>query len=317
MYITTTGTVVAQLTRLGRQILADNSANFQITRYKFSDDGIDYSLFDGSAVDAPNASILSTPVLEADTVGGIPSQRYTLFTAPTNFIQVSWIDTDIEFPFVDGRQEERIKKDRFGLAVNTDKYNQSNPYTFKVRTYYGKDSTYLVTHTDLLEGQLALPLVGPGGNIVVLPYHQVTGVPCTDPYVVDQQQSEGTILFYPNIGNASYVTAALNADRFSFLISQGDVTQAALATHFSNQTAFLTEWAQYYVDRINAAVVAQGSTPLSPADAFQYVDQYGETGIATGRLTIRGVNTGELVTVDVFLYSPTILRGIFKGFGGK
>jgi hypothetical protein len=338
MYITTTGTVVAQLTRLGRQLLADNSANFRITQYKFSDDGIDYSLFDGSAVDAPNTNILNTPVLEANTVGGVPSQRYSLFTEATNFTQVSWIDVDADKPFVDGQQEQRSRRNRAGIAVNTDRYTSSNPFQFKVRTFYGNDSFYLVSHSDLLETQFSPILTESRDEVVTfsrpaqvsLPNHKPQGVPCTDPFEVDQNQSEASILFYPIINNSSFIIANLNFDRLNFLNQQGEVAQAAVdarVTGFASGSTFIQAWMQYYVERIQTGIakameavdlLQQGKRPpASQFNSLQFIDQYGETGLATGQLTIRGTDTGELFTVEALLYSPTILRHIFGTLSSK
>lgn len=58
----------AVLTDYGRQLLAKGDGSFNVVKFAFGDDEIDYSLYDTGAV-APNqdASLMATPILEAFT----------------------------------------------------------------------------------------------------------------------------------------------------------------------------------------------------------------------------------------------------------
>ena len=58
----------AVLTDYGRQLLAKGDGSFNVVKFAFGDDEIDYSLYDTGAV-APNqdASLMGTPILEAFT----------------------------------------------------------------------------------------------------------------------------------------------------------------------------------------------------------------------------------------------------------
>ena len=143
MYLTTTGTITAILTRLGRSLLADNSAGFKITGYKFSDDEIDYSLFDGSSPDASNTNILNLPILEACTTEGIAPQRFELETLPSDTLNIAKLDTDLLTPFVDGDASYRQFPDTINYTINWDTLPANKQISFNVRTFYGYDTQYL------------------------------------------------------------------------------------------------------------------------------------------------------------------------------
>jgi len=194
MYLTTTGTCVAILTRLGRQVAAENSVNFKITQYRLSDDEIDYSLFDGTA-NADQHDILNTPILEACTLGGLASQKYYLesFTKETN--QVAYIDTDINYPFVDGQQNNRSKRDRITVLVDTNSIS-STTYSLKVRTFYGADSNYIVQSQ---QPQILQPVNS-----------NYASVACSDSFETRQNQTEVIVQLILSLNKETLVT--VNSD---------------------------------------------------------------------------------------------------------
>ena len=176
MYLTTTGVCIATLTRFGREVAAENSVNFKITQYRLSDDEIDYSLFD-STPNSDQSNILNTPILEACTLGGVASQKYYLQTLSKETQQVAYIDTNIDYPFVDGEQNKRIRREKITVLVDINSF--PNLYTFKVRTFYGADSNYIV--------QSQQP------KIIVPVNSNYLSIPCTDPFENRQNQTEVSI----------------------------------------------------------------------------------------------------------------------------
>lgn len=316
MYLTTTGVVVAQLTRYGRQLLADNSANFRITQYQFSDEEINYGDFDGSSVDAANTKILGTPVLEPDTVGGVPSQRYGVLTAPTNTIQLSWIDIETaDDPFVDGKQYLRVPRNVASVAINTDVFNSSNPYSFRVRTFYGFDTFYLLTASNFLEAGRIIPIaitqrgvfgqINRVGTQMTLVDTKPYGVPSTDTFESDQNQSQSRIEVHPVITPDTFVLNSFAGDTFSYVLHHVDLSQTLA---FGAAGFHLTE--QQIIDALSKYISNRISAGLAVGQGLNFIDQYGETGIAFGTLTIRGSDTGQLFTVETLLYSQSTLTKI-------
>lgn len=59
-----TAVIDAILTKKGRELLARNDGSFQITKFAFGDDEINYQLFDVSNTNNPEEDILNLPVLE-------------------------------------------------------------------------------------------------------------------------------------------------------------------------------------------------------------------------------------------------------------
>ncbi len=105
MFITSsTGNVIAILSRVGKQLLSDNSSQFKITGFKFSDDEINYALYDGSSQDAANTDILNLPILEPSSNGnGGAAQRYELLSLGFGILNVATISTNIQnTPFDSG-----------------------------------------------------------------------------------------------------------------------------------------------------------------------------------------------------------------------
>jgi len=183
MFLTTSG-ITCSLTVLGKQLLADNSANFNITRYRFSDDEINYADFDGSSIEAKNTNILNTPILEAATVAGTPSQRYQIFSAQGGNFNVAKLDSDIQLPFTDGTQNNRPFNQEITLFVNYDVFKN---YSFTIRTFFGSDSRYYVD-------SLRAPNYTHTAQEIVLPsYPYYDGIACTDPFETLQLQTQARI----------------------------------------------------------------------------------------------------------------------------
>ena len=59
-----TAVIDAILTKKGRELLARNDGSFQITKFAFGDDEINYQLFDITNTTNPEQDILNLPVLE-------------------------------------------------------------------------------------------------------------------------------------------------------------------------------------------------------------------------------------------------------------
>jgi hypothetical protein len=83
----TTAVVDAILTRKGRELLAKNDGSFQITRFAFGDDEINYQLFNAGASD-PDADITNLPVLEPISNESI-ALNYRLITLPKGTLKIS------------------------------------------------------------------------------------------------------------------------------------------------------------------------------------------------------------------------------------
>ena len=117
-----TGQIVAVLTRFGRQLLATNSSKFLITKFAFADDEIYYPDYVGISPDSNNNTILSTPILEPASENLSPL-RWGLVSYPTGTVTVASISISV--------------------TTLTVKLNQS--ITFNVYTNHGFDSAYNVT----------------------------------------------------------------------------------------------------------------------------------------------------------------------------
>jgi len=66
MFLSSSGNIIeARLTRKGREKIANGS--FKVAKCAFSDDGINYNLYDSTLGDNADASILGLPVLEPNT----------------------------------------------------------------------------------------------------------------------------------------------------------------------------------------------------------------------------------------------------------
>jgi len=231
MYLSNTGTVdvVAQLTRKGRQILAENSAAFNITQFRFSDDEINYVFFDGSTIDALNTELSNWPVLEGCTNGEYGAgQRYSIFTANNNLVNLAELDTDIGYnrvamndrnallktlyaavpgssifyyqtqagqagnfggaPFVVGQQENRVPRTSAEVYIDYDSAHAGQEYSFIVKTLFGNDNNYLVSF-----GQDSTVFTVNGSWQSIFP-----SMADVDPTTTFQNQTQARIIFKLN-----------------------------------------------------------------------------------------------------------------------
>ena len=76
-----TAVIDAILTRKGRELLARNDGSFQITKFAFGDDEINYQLYDATKATDQDADILNLPVLEPVSNENV-ALLYRLITLP-------------------------------------------------------------------------------------------------------------------------------------------------------------------------------------------------------------------------------------------
>ena len=302
MYLTTTGNITTILTRKGRQLLADNSANFKITSFRFSDDEIDYSNFDGSSVDAPNDRILATPILEACTFGDVPSQKFEVFSNSPGVIQIARLDVDINNPFVDGQQLQRLPRTSARMFLNVKAYTiggfrkidtpssnilAANLIPFTVRTFNGYDSAYFLRSLT--------------PDIVETPQQQFNDVvPCSDPYTARLNQSQARLAFSLKVSSDTQVVPGFNTTMlWNFLV---DFRQDPEVLKISSLGGF-----NRLIDSYNKILAMNVGNRAS-------IDQFGEVGFAYGRIEITGANTGQKFQVDMLIYDDDIINSLLSKF---
>lgn len=273
MYLTTTGTCVATLTRFGRQVAAENSVNFKITQYSLSDDEIDYRLFDDTQ-NSEQTDILNTPILEACTLGGLASQKYSLQSFSKETQQVAYLDTDIDYPFVDGDQNKRTRRDKITVIIDTN--SNSNIYTFKIRTFYGADSNYIV--------QSRQPRI-----ITPLKVNYVSEA-CKDPFENRQNQTEATVSLTWNLTNDTLVKVNSNLLQD---ISPKTIEMIQVMTGQS------TSGGEYFKQEM---LLPTGKT-VKRGDAIDW----GTIGAASCIIHIAGVTTQKGYDIEFLLYNGLIL----------
>tara|TARA_Y100000310_G_scaffold338174_1_gene427104 strand:+ start:697 stop:1401 length:705 start_codon:yes stop_codon:yes gene_type:complete len=139
----TTVTVDAILTKKGRELLAQGTSAFQVTKFALADDEVDYRLWDPSHPNGSNsygAVIESMPLLEA-----FPDEnhvmRYKLVTLPKNTIQMPILQiTGGPVTFnpttVDG-----------GFGINSD----SKPITGNTSNLLDTDYTFILHNQTLVD----------------------------------------------------------------------------------------------------------------------------------------------------------------------
>ncbi len=124
-------TIQAVLTRRGRELLATDSSQFNITKFAFGDDEINYSFYDGTSPDADNSVITSTPVTEPMSEN-ISTLRWGIATYAFGKSSVA----DIELP----KMPDGVTNRKLGFIVGT-----QNLLT--IRTLRGYDGVYYVNST--------------------------------------------------------------------------------------------------------------------------------------------------------------------------
>ena len=83
-----TAVIDAILTRKGRELLARNDGSFQITKFAFGDDEINYQLYDATKATDQDADILNLPVLEPISNENI-ALLYRLITLPAGSLRIA------------------------------------------------------------------------------------------------------------------------------------------------------------------------------------------------------------------------------------
>ena len=83
-----TAVIDAILTRKGRELLARNDGSFQITKFAFGDDEINYQLYDATKATDQDADILNLPVLEPVSNENV-ALLYRLITLPKGTLKTA------------------------------------------------------------------------------------------------------------------------------------------------------------------------------------------------------------------------------------
>ena len=83
-----TAVIDAILTRKGRELLARNDGTFQITKFAFGDDEINYQLYDATKSTDQDADILNLPVLEPISNENV-ALIYRLITLPEGSLKIA------------------------------------------------------------------------------------------------------------------------------------------------------------------------------------------------------------------------------------
>jgi len=84
----TTAVIDAILTRKGRELLAKNDGSFQITKFAFGDDEVNYQLYDATKATDQDSDILNLPVLEPVSNENV-ALLYRLVTLPEGTLRIS------------------------------------------------------------------------------------------------------------------------------------------------------------------------------------------------------------------------------------
>ena len=87
----TTAVIDAILTRKGRELLAKNDGSFQITKFAFGDDEINYQLYDATRATDQDSDILNLPVLEPVSNENV-ALLYRLVTLPEGTLRISTLN---------------------------------------------------------------------------------------------------------------------------------------------------------------------------------------------------------------------------------
>ena len=138
----TSTTVDAILTKKGRELLAKGDGQFKITRFRLSDDEIDYSLYDTTHQNGSNffgAVIENISLLEAFPVGKL---KYFLINASEGTTAAGIINID----------------------TSTLRFNANQSYTFEPTTDNVTDNAYIFTLSNSSAGILRGGSAGGGSN---------------------------------------------------------------------------------------------------------------------------------------------------------
>ena len=84
----TTAVIDAILTKKGRELLAKNDGSFQITKFAFGDDEINYQLYDATRATGQDTDILNLPILEPVSNEDV-ALLYRLVSLPAGTLKVA------------------------------------------------------------------------------------------------------------------------------------------------------------------------------------------------------------------------------------
>ena len=116
----TTAVIDAILTLKGRELLAKNDGSFQITKFAFGDDEINYQLYEATKATNQDADILSLPVLEPISNENVVL-LYRLISLPQGTLKIATLSVTPTVGTVD-------YGDDFNITVTTDNGNDSQGY---------------------------------------------------------------------------------------------------------------------------------------------------------------------------------------------
>ena len=120
-----TAVIDAILTRKGRELLAANDGSFQITKFAFGDDEINYQLYDATKATDQDSDILNLPVLEPVSNENI-ALLYRLITLPKGTLKIANLQVSPTSGTVDyGTNLE--------ISVSTDNGEDSQGYAATIR----------------------------------------------------------------------------------------------------------------------------------------------------------------------------------------
>lgn len=120
-----TAVIDAILTKKGRELLAKNDGSFQITKFAFGDDEINYQLFDVSNTTNPEQDIINLPVLEPISNDEV-ALLSRLVTLPKGTLKISTLRLQPSSSITDFGTDVIIQ-------VSTDSGEDSQGYSATVR----------------------------------------------------------------------------------------------------------------------------------------------------------------------------------------
>ena len=120
-----TAVIDAILTRKGRELLARNDGSFQITKFSFVDDEINYQLYDATKSTDQDADILNLPVLEPISNENV-ALLYRLITLPRGSLKIA----NLQISPTSGTINYG---DNLSVTVNTENGSDVQGYTATVR----------------------------------------------------------------------------------------------------------------------------------------------------------------------------------------
>ena len=120
-----TAVIDAILTRKGRELLARNDGSFQITKFSFGDDEINYQLYDATKATDQDADILNLPVLEPVSNENV-ALLYRLITLPQGSLKIANLQVSPTSGTVN-------YGDELAVAVTTENGEDTQGYAATVR----------------------------------------------------------------------------------------------------------------------------------------------------------------------------------------